>query len=279
MPSQKIHNLSGYLYSILKGQSTASIILPYRINVKPIFEPEGFIPHSLGDGGGFHAKISHNMSLSRIVSALVFSRKNIGEADRLVTFFTKEEGLIRVIAKGVRKIPSARGGHLEPCTMVSVTLNESRARNLQAGGGGEVFLYAGKIETEEYFHALREDADSFARACGHIRFFSTLFETGQAAPDIFDALVDAWREYPVMSHAKRIVMDASLSLQMIHAAGIVPDMRLWNTNISKDRTLALLKYLTENPSHASRIALSDEDASLLHSRMKELIARTTMVYS
>lgn len=215
------------------------------------------------------------MPLSRIVTALVFSRKNSGEADRIVTFFSREEGLIRVIAKGVRKIPSARGGHLEPCTRVSVALHESRARQT----GGETAIYAGKIETEEYFHTLREDADAFSRACGHIRLFHTLFETGQSAPDIFDALVVAWRAYPTLSHAKRIVMDASLSLRMIHHAGIVPDMRLWNTNTTKDKSLAVIKYLTEYPSHASRIALSDEDANFLQRGMKDLLTKTLMVYS
>ncbi|MEK7500211.1 MAG: hypothetical protein AAB649_06455, partial [Patescibacteria group bacterium] len=180
----------------------------------------------------------------------------------------------RVIAKGVRKIPSSRGGHLEPCTLVSVTLSESKPRE-----GAQAALYAGKIETEEYFHKLREDADAFARACGHVRLFHTLFETGQAAPDIFDALLGAWRQYPTLSHTKRIVMDASLSLRMIHTAGIVPDMRLWNTNTTKDKSPAVIKYLTENPTHAARIALSDEDANLLHGSMRDLIARTTMVYS
>ncbi|MDA1168988.1 MAG: recombination protein O N-terminal domain-containing protein [bacterium] len=214
------------------------------------------------------------MPISRIVSALVFTRKNSGEADRIVTFFTKEEGLIRVIAKGVRKIPSARGGHLEPCTRVSVALHESRARI-----SGEVGIYAGKIETEEYFHTLREDADAFSRACGHIRLFHTLFEAGQAAPDIFDALLQAWRVYPTLSHARRIVMDASLSLRMIHHAGIVPDMRSWNTNTTKDTSRAVIKYLTEYPSHASRISLSEEDANFLQRGMKDLLTKTLMVYS
>lgn len=215
------------------------------------------------------------MPLSRIVSALVFSRKNSGEADRIVTFFTKEEGLIRVIAKGVRKIPSARGGHLEPCTMVSAALYESKSREYGAQGA----IYAGKIETEEYFHTLREDGDAFSRACGHIRLFHTLFETGQAAPDIFDALLQAWRVYPTLSHTKRIVMDASLSLRMIHHAGIVPDMRLWNTNTTKDKSLAVIRYLTEHPTHASRIALSEEDANFLQRGMKDLLTKTLMVYS
>ena len=60
------------------------------------------------------------MPSSQRVYALVLFRKNIGESDRLVTFLTKEHGIIRAIAKGVRKIPSSRGGHVEPFTLVHV---------------------------------------------------------------------------------------------------------------------------------------------------------------
>ncbi|HLC49792.1 MAG TPA: DNA repair protein RecO [Candidatus Andersenbacteria bacterium] len=208
------------------------------------------------------------MPVSRIVSALVFSRKNTGEADRLVTFFTREEGLMRVIAKGVRKIPSARGGHLEPCTQVSVTINDSKAG-----------IYAGKVETEEYFHALREDSDAFSRACGHIQLFHALFDTGQSAPEVFDALVAAWHAYPTLSFAKRIVMDASLALRIVQHAGLIPDMRLWNTNVPDDRSPAVIKYLAENPDHAVRLTLSKEDAMRLQRGMKDLLTRTIMVYS
>lgn len=225
--------------------------------------------------GQKRAKISLNMPYSRIVSAVVFSRKNIGDADRLVTFFTREEGLIRAIAKGVRKIPSSRGGHLEPCTLVSVTLHESKSKIPGEHGA----MYAGKLETEEYFHELREDSDAFARACGHIQLFQKLFDRAQGAPEVFDSLLAAWRLYPALPIPKRIVMDASLSLQIVQHAGLVPDMRLWNTHTARDRSLAVIKYLTENPSHASRIALSLEDASKLQRGMKELLARTVMVYS
>src|SRR3990167_584267 len=92
------------------------------------------------------------MSHAKKVEALVLFRKNIGEADRLVMFFTKEYGLIRAIAKGVRKIPSSRGGHLEPLTKVSVLLNESK-----------VGVYVGAVETIEYFQALHVDIDATAR--------------------------------------------------------------------------------------------------------------------
>jgi|SRR3989344_3245377 len=216
--------------------------------------------------------IYYIMPSSRTVTALVFSRKNIQEADRLVTFFTREEGLIRVIAKGVRKIPSSRGGHLEPCTRVSAIIHESRTG-----------IYAGNVETEEYFHGLREDADAFSRACEQVRLFHRLFDVHQPVPELFDALMHAWRAYPDLSQEKRIVMDATISLMLVQYAGVMPDARLWNTNNANDRSFAVMKYLAEHPDHASRIALSVQDAGQLQRAMKNLLARTladaAMVYS
>ncbi|MEO6077861.1 MAG: DNA repair protein RecO, partial [Candidatus Andersenbacteria bacterium] len=202
--------------------------------------------------------------------AIVFSRKNIGEADRLVTFFSREDGLIRAIAKGVRKIPSARGGHLEPCTLVSVIISEGKTGN-----------YAGNCETQDYFHDLHNDADAFTRACGHVRLFHKLFDTGQSSPELFDAFTNAWRIYPNLPIEKRIILDASIALQIIQHAGLLPDMRFWNAQTGRDNAMIVIKYIAEHPEHASRIALSHDDAQDVARKMNGILAQTladAMVY-
>lgn len=44
---------------------------------------------------------------------VILSRKNFGEADRLLTIYTKDHGKIAAIAKGVRRPKSRKAGHLE----------------------------------------------------------------------------------------------------------------------------------------------------------------------
>jgi DNA repair protein RecO len=44
---------------------------------------------------------------------VILSRKNFGEADRIVTIFTRDYGKITVLAKGVRRPRSKKAGHLE----------------------------------------------------------------------------------------------------------------------------------------------------------------------
>lgn len=44
---------------------------------------------------------------------VILSRRNFGEADRLLTIYTKDHGKISAIAKGVRRPRSKKAGHLE----------------------------------------------------------------------------------------------------------------------------------------------------------------------
>lgn len=48
--------------------------------------------------------------------AIVLKRSNLGEADSLLTLYTRESGKTRAVARGMRKPKSKLGGHLEPLT-------------------------------------------------------------------------------------------------------------------------------------------------------------------
>jgi DNA repair protein RecO (recombination protein O) len=56
------------------------------------------------------------------VEAVVLRHADWGEADRLLTLYTRERGKVRAIAKGARKIRSRKAGHLEPFTRVTLQL-------------------------------------------------------------------------------------------------------------------------------------------------------------
>ena len=44
--------------------------------------------------------------------SIVIRHKDWGEADRLLTLYTREKGKVRALAKGVRKVTSRKAGHL-----------------------------------------------------------------------------------------------------------------------------------------------------------------------
>jgi len=59
---------------------------------------------------------------------IVLRSIKLGEADRIVTIYTRDNGKIRAVAKGVRKTKSRFGGRLEPYARIQLLIY--RGRNL-----------------------------------------------------------------------------------------------------------------------------------------------------
>lgn len=57
---------------------------------------------------------------------IVIKRKDFGEADRILTVFTKNQGKIKVVAKGVRKISSRRASHVELLNQSILTIHDGK---------------------------------------------------------------------------------------------------------------------------------------------------------
>ena len=67
------------------------------------------------------------MNDSFVTRAIVLKRKNIGEADRLLTLLTGEMGKITVLAKGVRRATAKRKAHIELFNTVRCQLIEGKS--------------------------------------------------------------------------------------------------------------------------------------------------------
>lgn len=66
----------------------------------------------------------------RRATAIVLRTYRVGEADKVVVFFTREYGKVRGMAKAARRPRSRFGGSLEPGTEVEVTFFEKESREL-----------------------------------------------------------------------------------------------------------------------------------------------------
>jgi DNA repair protein RecO (recombination protein O) len=58
--------------------------------------------------------------------AIVLRTHKLGEADRIITLLTRQHGLVRAVAKGVRRTTSKFGSRLEPFMHVDLQLAEGR---------------------------------------------------------------------------------------------------------------------------------------------------------
>ena len=88
-----------------------------------------------------------------VTDAIVLSRFDYGEADRIMTLFTPAHGKFKAIAKGVRKPTSRLGGALEPLAELSVAL----AR-------GRTFDVVTQVEVNHAWLRLRDSLESAATA-------------------------------------------------------------------------------------------------------------------
>ncbi len=59
--------------------------------------------------------------------AIVLRTHKLGEADRIITLLTRQNGRVRAVAKGVRRTTSRFGSRLEPFTHVDLQLAEGRS--------------------------------------------------------------------------------------------------------------------------------------------------------
>lgn len=57
---------------------------------------------------------------------IVLKTIKLGEADRIVTLFTRENGKVRAVAKGIRKTKSRFGARLEPFTRVDLMIYKGK---------------------------------------------------------------------------------------------------------------------------------------------------------
>jgi DNA repair protein RecO (recombination protein O) len=64
------------------------------------------------------------------LSAIVLKRRDLGEADRLLTVFSRDQGKGTLLAKGVRRAASRKAGHIEPFTYVELLVAKGSSLDL-----------------------------------------------------------------------------------------------------------------------------------------------------
>ena len=114
------------------------------------------------------------------VHAIVLRHRDWGEADRLVTLFTREQGKMRAVAKGARKVTSRKAGHLEPFTHVK----------LQLARGRSLFIVT-QADTIDAHIPLRETLEMTGTASYVVELLDRfVYEEEGANPTLFRLLVD-----------------------------------------------------------------------------------------
>ncbi|OKL47480.1 DNA repair protein RecO [Boudabousia liubingyangii] len=122
---------------------------------------------------------------------IVLRTHKLGEADRIVTLLTRERGLLRVVAKGIRRTSSKFGARLEPFGVVDVQLHEGRSL--------DILTQAELVNA--YGALIAADYDLYTAGALLLECSEKLNEAGQPNPEQFHLLLGALnalarRRYP-----------------------------------------------------------------------------------
>lgn len=113
---------------------------------------------------------------------IVLSARDFGEADRLVTVYTADRGLHRLIAKGARRVRSRLAAGVLPFS-----------RSLFLCWQGRSLDGISQVEVVEGFSALRSDLERLAAATYACELMAAISQEGDHQPRLYPLLVHTLR--------------------------------------------------------------------------------------
>lgn len=138
----------------------------------------------------------------------------LGEADRIVTLLTREHGLVRAVAKGVRRTRSKFGSRLEPFAHIDVQLHPGR--NLD--------IVTQVVSIDAFTTDIVSDYGRYTSACAVLETAERLAGEERApAPALHRLTVGALRAVADGTRARELVLDAYL-LRAMGTAGWAPSL-------------------------------------------------------
>ena len=143
--------------------------------------------------------------------AVVLRTWKLGEADRIVSLHTHENGKVRGVAKGVRRTKSKFGARLEPLSHVAVQLYR---------GKGDLDTIT-QVETVDRFVSLRSSPDRFARAQAMLEAVDQVAQDREPDPELHVMLVRALR---TLDGNDSPLVVASFFLKLLAHEGVMPHL-------------------------------------------------------
>ena len=147
---------------------------------------------------------------------IVIRTQKLGEADRIITLFTREHGRVRAVAKGVRRTKSKFGARLEPASHVDIQLYT-----------GKTFDVVTQVEAvENYGDAISSDYQKWTIASSILEA-AERFSANEGEPALqqFLLLSGALKALAHESHDPSLILDAYL-LRSLSIAGYAPSMTI-----------------------------------------------------
>ena len=120
---------------------------------------------------------------------IILKRSNFGEADRILTIFTRNHGKVKVIAKGVRRITSRRSPNIELFNLVTLYIHKGRALDILT-----------EAQVENTFSDFRKNLKLVGLSYYICELIDSLCAENQAHPKVYELLFSALTYLNNISH-------------------------------------------------------------------------------
>lgn len=146
---------------------------------------------------------------------IILKRSNFGEADRILTVFTRHYGKIKVLAKGVRRIKSRRGPNVELFNWVILFLTR-----------GKNFDLLSEAEIKNSFSSLKGDLRKVAFTYYFCELVDGLCPEKQENRRAFDLLTKTLQDLTTADQRSAASILADFELELIQELGYWPKNKL-----------------------------------------------------
>jgi len=143
--------------------------------------------------------------------AVILTRTDYGEADRIITFLTPEHGKVRAIAKGVRKQKSKLAGGIELFSISDITYIK---------GKSELHTLV-STRLDVHFGNIVKDIDRTMLGYDMLKILARVLED-EGGPEFYELLVGSLKVLDNLEAPKDLA-EASYLLQLMRLLGHLPN--------------------------------------------------------
>lgn len=142
---------------------------------------------------------------------LVLRTRPLGEADRLVTLLTLEEGKFEAVARGARKIKSKLAAGVDIFSHGRYTFHR-----------GKTWPIITSQDSIEQFNWFRDDPEIYPYGIYMGELIDRLVSGEEECASLFNLLLEGWRL--IADHPDRFILCRSFELKLAHVAGYSPHL-------------------------------------------------------
>lgn len=110
--------------------------------------------------------------------AVVLSRRDFGESDRILSVYSKNHGKLSLIAKGIKKLKSRKRGHLEVFSLIKFSASESKGIDIMT-----------EAEAISNFESIRKDLRKITVAYYFVEIINKINKEGEKNTALYELLV------------------------------------------------------------------------------------------